>query len=206
MSLFAGLLALGVSAHSYRSFIERRVLHHVLWAVGLTLWGLSDLSQASALLWGWSTGLYKLYYFSAIALVGFLGAGTLGMVSRGGRASKVFTAYILAMTLVLGVMVAASGVDEEALREAVVGGLAMPGTVRMLTPLINIPGGIAFIGGAVYSLVKLRRGYALFITIGAVAPMIGGVMARLGNPGLLPLADLVGTVALAAGVYLALRK
>ena len=71
----AGTLALGTSTKVYQIYLDRRKLHHIFWAIGLTFWGLSDFTQAYALVFGWSVFIYKLYYFSAISLVGLLGVG-----------------------------------------------------------------------------------------------------------------------------------
>ena len=81
----------------------------------------------------------------------------------------------------------------------------MPQYVRMLTPLINIPAGMIFIGGAAYSYLRTRKIYALCITLGAVFPMLGGILARFGFTGLIHLTDLTGTIFLVLGFYLSLR-
>lgn len=203
-SFLVGTVASAVAALMLDRFRRKRHLHHLLWAAGLALWATTSFAQGLALVGGWNVPMYKLYYFSATALAGFLGAGTVGLIVRQRRVFLAFTAYILAASAVLGVSLALAPVDASVLQTPIVGGLALPSWVRGLAPWINIPGGIAFIGGAAYSFVRTRRLFALLITVGAAAPAVGGIFARLSLPWVLPFTDLIGIVCLSAGVLLSM--
>jgi hypothetical protein len=205
LSFLVAGVATAIALRVLGAYVANRRPHHLFWAIGLGLWALSALGQGYALLWGWPVDLYRAYYFSAIALAGFLGAGTLGLITGRRRLLAIYTTYIIVLAAILAVGVATAPVDVEALKRVVVGGLALPRSVRLLAPLINIPGGIAFIGGAAYSYVKTRRPYALLITLGALTPALGGIMARFEVPGLLPFTDFLGILFLAVGVYLSLK-
>jgi len=205
LSIVVGIVATGVAAYMGYRFVRKRKAHHALWAAGLGLWATSAFTQASALLGAWSVPSYRAYYFSAIALAGLLGAGTLGLILQRRGLFRGFSAYILAATAVFGIAVALAPVDEAVLTSAVIGGAGFPASVRLITPFINVPGGIGFIGGALYTVVKLRRPFAVFITLGATLPALGGVLARFSMPWFLPFTDFLGISFLAAGIYLSVH-
>src|SRR3990172_702926 len=181
LSFVVGIVASLVAAYMLSRYLVTRKAHHLLWSVGLALWATSSFGQGTAFVSGWSVASYKLYYFSAILLPGFLVAAAFGLL------------------LVL------APVDEGVLAQAAIGGQALPAGVRMWTPLVNIPGGIAFIGGAAYSIVRTRKAFAVLITLGAALPALGGILARLGVPWVLPFTDFAGIAGPSAGVVLTLR-
>ncbi len=205
LSFVVGLVASITSVTIFHIYFKRRRVHHLLWAIGLLLWAVSDFAQGYALVQGWVVPLYKLYYFSAISLTGFLGAATMGLILSGRRVFPIFSVCIILLIAILSFAITFAAVDEDLLKTAVVGGLALPSNVRLFAPLINIPGGIAFIGGAAYSFVKSRKLYALLITLGALSPAIGGTLARFEIPVLLPFTDFLGIILLSTGIYLSFK-
>lgn len=205
LSVIVGGVAASFSGFLGYRYVRRQRLYHLLWGIGLGLWALSAFAQGYAFAVGWTVGLYKAYYVSAISLAGFMGAGTLGLILKRPRPFLGFVAYILAVSLLLGVAVGLAPVDESVLANAAVGGTALPSGVRLLSPLINVPGGIAFIGGAFYTLWRTRKPFALLIGIGALTPAVGGILARFGMPYVLPFTDFAGVVFLSAGIYLSLK-
>lgn len=198
------MIASIISVFILRSYLKKRQRYHLLWAVGLALWAFSAFAQGYAFIQSWNIPLYKLYYFSAISLSGFLGAGTLGLITKH-RVFSIYTAYVIVITVILSIAITVSQVDVSRLNVAAVGGLALPSNVRIFAPFINIPGGITFIGGAAYSFAKSRKIYALLITLGALIPALGGTLARFEIPGLLPFTDFVGILFLALGIELAFK-
>ncbi len=206
LSLIVGSIASVVAVSIFRVYYRKRKAHHLMWCVGLALWGISAFAQGYAALAGWPVPLYRLYYFSAISLAGFLGAGTLGLIVSSQRmVFKGFSGYIVFITAVLGIAVSVATVDLEVLKDVVVGGLALPSNVRLIAPFINIPGGVTFIGGAAYSLVRTKKVYALLITLGASVPAIGGILARFAIPGFLPFTDFFGILFLTLGIYVSTK-
>jgi hypothetical protein len=205
LPLLVGVIASAVTVLTAWQAVRSRTVHSVLWSTGLGLWAFSAFAQAAAFLAGWNVPLYKAYYFAAIALAGFLGAGTIGFIVRRQRLVQGFTAYILAVTALFAVAILLAPVDVARLATPVVGGLALPSSVRLWTPFINVPGGFGFVGGAAYSYVRLRRPFALLITIGAAVPAVGGILARFALPQALPYTDFVGIAFLAAGIILSVR-
>lgn len=205
IAAFSGGVATVTAVKVYYTYARSWALHQLFWGVGLTLWALTGFAQAYAFAAAWQTPVYKAYYFSAVLLAGFLGAGTMGLILRGHIFVKALYGYVLALAVVMGVSLIYAPVDEARLRTALVGGLALPSSIRLIAPFINIPGGVAFIGGALYSFVKTRKLYALLITLGAATPALGGVLARFETPGLLHLTDFVGITLLSAGIFLSAR-
>ena len=203
LSFADGTVASVVASYMLARFVVTRKAHHLLWSVGLALWAASSFGQGSAFVWGWSVASYKIYYFSAILLAGFLGAGTIGLVLRRRRVFQIFAAYVVGFAALFAVLLALAPVDATLFSQATIGGLALPSNVRVWTPFVSIPGGIAFIGGASYSIVRTRRLFAVLIPLGATFPAIGGILARLGVPWILPFTDFAGIVSLSAGVLLA---
>ncbi|MDX1534172.1 MAG: hypothetical protein R3291_00945 [Thermoplasmata archaeon] len=206
LSFVVGAIALVIAGVMFHKVYRGRKLHHLFWALGLLTWGITDLAQGWAILVGWTVPIYKVYYFSAITLAGFLGVGTVGLLFSKNRAYPAYVVYVVYTTLLFGIVVAFAAVDEILLAlTPIVGGLAFPDGIRLFTLPINIPGGIAFIGGAAYSFYATRKPYALYITLGALIPAVGGTLARFALPGFLPFTDFFGIAFLAAGVYLSAR-
>lgn len=206
LSIIAGIVALIVAAIMFRKYAGKRKLHHLFWALGLAFWGISDLAQASAILVGWTVATYKLYYYGAIVLAGFLGVGTVGLLYSQRRVYPAYVVYVVYTSSLFALLVLFAAVNEALLATTpIVGGLAFPGNVRIWTLPINIPGGVAFIGGAAWSFWVTRRAYALYITLGALIPAVGGTLARFALPFALPFTDFFGIAFLSAGVYLSAR-
>ncbi len=202
LPLLVGAIASAVSYDLLNAYLKKGHLHHLLWAAGMVLWAISAFAQMYALIFGWPILLYKLYYFSAISLAGFLGAGTLALVSSRKTIISLYAWFNVLAAAMLAISLAFAPVDLNVLKNLVVGGLALPSSVRMLAPVINIPGGITFIGGALYSYMKWRKPYTILIALGAAVPAIGGILARFAIPELLPYTDFLGIIFLSTGFYL----
>ncbi|MEE8121690.1 MAG: hypothetical protein V3T55_09185, partial [Anaerolineales bacterium] len=79
--------------------------------------------------------------------------------------------------------------------------------IRTLTPIFNLYGTVALVGGAVYSAyifwrkrILLHRTLGnLLIAVGALAPAFGGAFSRFGIPGALYYGEFFGAIMLFAG-------
>jgi len=49
LSLVAGIIAIAVALTVFRVYLNKRKVHHLLWAVGMLLWAASDFTQFYAL-------------------------------------------------------------------------------------------------------------------------------------------------------------
>lgn len=184
-------------------FWRTRRLHHAAWFVGFALYTFTALASALAYAVGWNPWMYKLWYVAAAALVAFLGAGELYFVARPRWAH----AFLGAMVLVaLAMLVKALNASVDLARLGAggeIGGEALPGSVRLFSPLLTIPGSLALIGGALWSGLRRRSVAGLWVAAGSLIMASGGTLTRFGMAELLPVANSVGVVLLYAGYVIA---
>lgn len=150
---------------------------------------------------GWNAGLYRAYFVFAAGNVGLLGTGTMCLL-RDARWGRVFalltlvgmtTALFAPWELPIDSLVQGAGTD--------LGGKAVPfsnpGRVAFL--LLNVIGGLALIGGALWSYAQTRRPGLLLIGLGALVPFLGGSASTLGAVDARILAQFVGILVMYAG-------
>ncbi len=202
LPFIAGLLALVIAIALFRLYYIKRRIYHLLWGVGMLLWSVSDFTQLYALLFGWTVPVYLAYFFGSIMLAGFLGAGTLCLVSSRQRINTIYIWFNVVMAIALLVSLLVYPLNTAALSNAVTGANPVTGPANIIAALVNIPALITFVGGALYSYVKTWKIYALLIAFGGLWPAIGGVFATFGIPILLPFTDFLGIAFLGAGFYL----
>lgn len=207
MPLIAGLLALTISIVLAVMYVRRRKIHLLLWSVGMLLWAISDFTQLYAILIGWTVFVYLAYFFGSIMLAGFLGSGTLYLIFPKSRVSFLYMWFNILGGIALAVTLAVSPIDTSALAVAVTGANPITSPIANgLAAVINIPALFTFAGGALYSFVKTRKAYALLITIGALIPAVGGTLAAIAIPQLLPFTDFFGILFLGCGFYLSFNQ
>ena len=80
-------------------------------------------------------------------------------------------------------------------------------TVRVFAIVLNIVGGLALLGGALYSFVRdMSRTYNIFLGIGGLLPMLGGsLLGLLNNSDVFFEFELGGTVFLFIGFVMSAR-
>lgn len=197
-----GIIALAMSLALFNRYLAKKRVFHLLWAVGMLLWAVSDFTQLYALLLGWIVVVYLAYFFSSIMLAGFLGAGTLYLVRPEGRIPRFYLWFNIIAAAALIVSISIVPVNTAALQNAVAGANGISGLSNDIAALVNIPALFTFVGGALYSFVRWRRAYALLIAIGGAVPAVGGSFAAIAIPTLLPYTDFIGIVFLSLGFYL----
>lgn len=177
--------------------------HHAAWFVGFALYTFAALASALADSVGWNPWLYKLWYVAAAALVAFLGAGELYFVARP-RWGHTFLAIMVLVTLAMLGKTLSAPVDALRLEAGgEIGGEALPGSVRLFSPLLTVPGSLALIGGALWSGLRHRSLAGLWVAAGSLIMASGGALTRFGVAELLPVANSVGVILLYAGYALA---
>src|SRR5690606_17889734 len=85
------------------------------------------------------------------------------------------------------------------------------GTVRSFSPVMNVWGTIALVGGAVYSAVLFRRKQIMrnrmignwLIAAGGLMPALGGALIRLGDPSFKYAGEMLGAILIFAGYLMA---
>ncbi|MHB1418997.1 MAG: hypothetical protein ACYCX4_05320 [Bacillota bacterium] len=189
--IFAGMLL--------KQFGERHKPHQILWAISFLMFGFATFAEFYAERWGWNVPLYRYYYVAAASLVALLGAGSLFLLYRKTLA-YIYLAYVVVFT---GLMLFRS-LNAQILVSAfasggIVGGEAMTENVRILAPVLTIPGSLALFGGAIYSWIKTRGIYNIYIAIGTIIIAGTGGMARLGLTNLLYAGKILGLILLFYG-------
>lgn len=205
--LVTSLVALAFGIAVLAQYLRRRGIHQLVWGIALLVFAFAAFCEFYSEVWGWSAGLYRVYYVAAAALVAYLGLGTVYLIWKP-RVGHVCLAIALALTTALAVASLTAEVDVSALAPGVtVAGRAMPASVRLFSPLLTVPGSVALIGGAVQSAWMFRRNRAyanrvvanVLIAAGALVIAGAGASARFGAPGLLYPAEMVGIILMFVG-------
>ena len=185
-----------------KQWLERRKPHQLAWAVGMFIYAASAGIEAwSELLQHWNPWVYKVYYVMAAVLVLYLGLGTVYLVFKRRIWGNLFLGYTLALNAIFLVASLLATLNMDKLVPGItVGGSAMNTNVRMFSFLCTIPGTLALLGGAVYSVILFaaKKEYAyrmwanVLIAAGTITIAGAGSMARAGQTiGLYP-AEMIG--------------
>lgn len=143
-----------------RGFMSRGRPNLLAWAVALAMFGVASAAAGAGLAWGWSPGLYRLYYlFGAILNVPVLALGTVYLLAprRAAHvcAAAVAAACVAAAVVVWGSELRAAGLSAEGIPR---GREVMPEAARLLSRLYSIGGFLVVVGGALWSAARLYRG------------------------------------------------
>ena len=219
VSVIATLVSGAFAFMILRRWWQKRKPHHLAWGVGMSLYCLGTFSQV-VLTWVWSPIFFGLWYWSgAIMVAAWLGQGTVFLLWRKGNiARNIMMALILVgvMTLPWTLFLTPfdssawhPGADMTAIYQEV-----MPrgsGTVRSFSPVMNVWGTIALVGGAIYSAILFRRKQILrsrmignwLIAAGGLFPALGGALIRLGDPSFKYFGEMAGAILIFAGYLMA---
>jgi hypothetical protein len=200
----------------FRQWLQRRRPHQMAWTVGLFFYAVAAAMEA----WSeysnkWDPTVYRIYIVLAASLVGFLGLGTLYLLSRRRKWGDWYLLFNLVCLVVFFVGAFTTTLQVDRLVPGItVGGQGLGPSLsfpRFMSFFFNIPGSILLIGGAVISIWRFARKkeYAyrvwanVLIAVGALIIAGVGSRARLGNTvGLYP-AEMVASALLLAGFLLA---
>ncbi|MDL1900340.1 hypothetical protein FBR02_06180 [Anaerolineae bacterium CFX9] len=196
---------------------EKRRPHLIAWSIGLALYFIGSFSQV-VLYFTWSQPFFALWYWSgALAVAPWLGQGTIYLlVRRGNIARNVQMALILICVMTLPWALLLTPMDGSAWRPGVdvttiINDVMQRGGVRGFSPVMNIWGTVALVGGAVYSARLFRRKQImrnrmvgnLLIATGGILPAFGGSLIRLGIPELKYAGEMLGVILIFIGFLLA---
>jgi hypothetical protein len=195
-----------------RQYLERNKLHQLAWSIGFGIYAAAAFMEAySEFTNDWNPTVYRVYIVLAASLVGFLGLGTLYLVTRKKIFGHLFFIYVLAVMAVFfyGVF------SIELVKENLVAGITVGGSAlgdsgsfpRICSIFINIPGTLLLLGGSFYSIIffvrKKQFSYRLWanvlIIIGTMIIAGAGSMARAGNTAGLYPAEMLGAAFLLWG-------
>ena len=195
---------------------RRRKAHQLAWAVGLFMYGLAAAMEAySEYTSEWIPWVYRIYIVLAASLVGFLGLGTLYLMSRKPFWPRIYLAFLLVCLAVF--FYGAFTVD--LLEDKLVAGIVVGGQAlgagrsfpRVMSLPFNITGTLFLLGGAVVSIWRFSRKseYAyrmwanVLIAAGTIVIAGAGSMARAGMTTGLYAAEMFASALLLAGFLLA---
>ena len=187
-------------------YIRRRKTNQLMWTVALALFTLAYALEFSSELYGWTETAYRVYYASVSPLVALMGVGTPFLLMRRSL-GKCFLAYTILVSTALVILASTASIDTIALvtysPPSEISGTAMPSSVRLISPLLTIPGSLILIIGALYSFWLDRpRSYVLLIALGGIIYSLGGSMARLGELTYVSIFQIVGILLLFIGFLL----
>lgn len=143
----ATVLCLALAWQMLKRFVARRRVHELVWGTTFAAFGTAAGAEAYAGLFGWTTGLVRLYYLNGALLpVGFLALGTLVLlVPR--PIAFVALGVVLVQSLFAVFLVLRAGVDPEIVNVAGWSAMSRDGPVRALTLTINVLGTIVVLIG-----------------------------------------------------------
>jgi hypothetical protein len=182
--LISAIVSFVFAAAVLDQYFARRRAYQRVWAIGLLMYLLSTLSE---FLWGASgpnEAIYRLWYlFGAILVAAYLGMGTVYLLARR-RVAHITMLVLGLLTVYAAVRVFTADVDITVLEG--LSGEAMPSSVRALTPVLNVFGTVALVGGALYSawifwrkrILPHRVVSNVLIALGAILPAAGGTQLR----------------------------
>ena len=208
-----GVVFTGLLAWQWR---RRRRRHQAAWTAGMFIYTIAAVMEAwSEYSGAWNPTVYRLYIVFAASLVGFLGLGTLYLLTRRPIWGHIYLVFIV---VCMGVFFygtfSASLITAKLVPGITVGGQALGASLtfpRVMSLPLNATGSLFLFGGALYSVWRFmrRREFAyrvwanVLIAAGAGLLAFVGSRARLGSTvGLYP-AEMVGAGLMLAGFLVA---
>ena len=197
----------------FKRYAERRGTHLLIWGIGMVFYGIGGFCEAYFGALGWNPLIFRMWYlFGAILVAAWLGQGTVYMLAKR-KWANALTALLILGSVYAAFRVFNAELDPTLMTSSIHTGSELSGHaivtsgIRTLTPIFNLYGTVALVGGAVYSAyifwrkrILLHRTLGnLLIAIGALAPAFGGAFSRFGISGALYYGEFFGAIMLFAG-------
>jgi hypothetical protein len=206
--VYVGLLAV--------QYVKRRKMHQIMWAIGFLFYAIAAVMEFwSEITANWDPTMYRFYIVLAASLVGFLGNGTLYLVTKKRLWGDIYLGFnLVCLAIFLYGTLTANLLMDKLVPGIVVGGQALgaSGTFpRLMSLPFNIPGSLLLIGGSVLSIIKFwpkkafryRVWANVLIIIGTLMIAGAGTMARLGSTGGLYAGEMLASAILLWGFLMA---
>jgi len=208
LPLVSSITSFTLAFFVFKRYLARKGVHLLLWSVGMVFYSVGGFCEAHYGVFGWNPLVFRLWYLlGAILVAAWLGQGTVYLLANRKLANRLMALLVLGSLYGL-IRVFGAQVDPSLMTGSELSGHAIvtPG-VRVLTPFCNIYGTVTLVGGAAWSgWIFWRRRILLhrtignvLIAVGAIIPALGGTFSRLGVPGALYLAELLGAVLMFVG-------
>ena len=197
----------------FKRYADRKGTHLLVWGIGMVFYGIGGFSEAYFGALGWNSLIFRMWYlFGAILVAAWLGQGTVYLLAKR-KWANALTALLILGSVYAAFRVFTAELDPSLMTSSIHTGSELSGHaivtsgIRTLTPIFNLYGTVALVGGAVYSAyifwrkrILLHRTLGnLLIAVGALAPAFGGAFSRFGIPGALYLGEFFGAILLFAG-------
>jgi hypothetical protein len=229
--LVTGLIGLVYVGLLVAQWTRRRKPHQLAWAVGFVIYAVAALMEAySEYTQMWDPTVYSIYIVLAASMVGFLGLGTLYLITKKRLLPNAYLSFVLVCMVVffwgvLSLPLVETKVEADALGMPAlllyelkpgitVGGAALgPGGEfpRVMSLPLNITGTLLLLGGSAWSIIKFwpKKEYRyrvwanVLIIIGTLVIAGAGSMARAGQTAGLYPAEMLASAILLAGFLMA---
>ncbi|MBL0385399.1 hypothetical protein JJB07_01955 [Tumebacillus sp. ITR2] len=203
--LGASLISLWFAVLLFRQYTGRKRLFQLWWSISMLSYACASFGEFYALAFGWSSAMYKFYYFNAVSLVAIMAVGEMYMLFKA-KVGHLYLVVMIALMAALAFLLTTAVPDPAVMghNDAAIGGNALPkGSVirSVFPPILSGVGGMILIFGPLWSWWKTRFTGNWFIAAGAVILSLVGRLAVLGYPEWLPLGELVGIVVIFYGVF-----
>ncbi len=195
---------------------HRRQPHQAAWAFGFFLYAVAALMEFySELTRNWNPTIYRVYIVMAASMVGFLGLGTLYLITKKRIWGNIYLAFNLVMLAIFLWGAFTVELDLAALQPGIVvggAGLGPSGSFpRIMSLVFNIPGTLLLLGGSAWSVYKFwpkkqyrYRAWAnVLIFVGTLCIAGAGSMARAGMTKGLYFGEMIASAILLAGFLMA---
>ena len=203
----------------FRRWLHRRRPHLLVWAIGLSMFGLGSFAEAYATV-AWNDPIFYVWYvFGAMLNAAWIGQGTVYFLARR-RVADISLLVLIILSAIGAAGVFILSLDSSAFSTDI--SLAdqyqeiMPSGAwaRSMTPLFNIYGLLTLVGGAIYSSwVFWRRQVApnrmwgnILIAVGALSIGFASTLTRLGHGELLYLGELIAVALMFTGFIVATQR
>lgn len=153
----AALVSLAFAMSTFERWLARRRSHELMWSVALLMFAVASAALAAGAALGWSGLVFRLFYFfGAIANVPFLALGTVYLLG-GKRRGDIATACVGAAVAFAAGVIAVAPFTARLPRDELARGSEVFGALpRILAAVSSAAGALVVIGGAVWSVWRLR--------------------------------------------------
>lgn len=177
------------------------------WAVSFWLGFLAAITDfISYFMHGWNLWQYRLYLFAAATLVAYMGAGTVYLFSK--RFARI---YVIVMSLIAIAMLVTLAVTPVAHIATMPAGEKaqgfVPTQIGLYFALLSGIGALAVFIGAIYSYLRSKQVFNLWIALGALLFSIGGTIGDATHIyEMFYLFQALGAIVLYYGIYGSYKK
>jgi hypothetical protein len=173
-------LILQKNAFKKRGLVILDVLLFSIIALFSLMMTVSTITDYSAMLFGrWEYPIAGIGTFSLLVICASIIGRASDYTRKGILLGHAYIIFSIVVALWMGVYAAVAEVNvDQLVASTVVAGEAMAQHVRNFSPLLSVTGGVLLIGGALFSYIKTRLSFNLWIVLGGLAISIAGAIAR----------------------------